>query len=126
MKKFFKSKLNIAIISQLLVGFVLSVLGGLSIWCIIIGSAVIASGCFTLGAKFHAQYNKRLEIDEADNFFDAREYDYDEDVYMMPNQNKEKPLKKKMFSKLDALTPAVMCYVLGVVFVFMSIRMLLV
>ena len=124
MKKFFKSKLNIAIISQLLLGIIVCFFGTLSLWCIVIGSAIIAGGCFTLGAKFHRHYNNRLDIDEEDNYFDAREYDYDEDVYMMPNQTKEKPLKKKMLSKLDALTPAVMCYILGAVFVFMSIRIL--
>lgn len=124
MKKFFKSKMNIAIISQLLLGLVLCAFAGLSLWCIIIGSAVLASACFTLGAKFHQKYNKRLEYDESDNYFDAREYDYDEDVYMMPDASKEKPLKKKMLSKFDALTPAVMCYILGAIFVFMAIRML--
>ena len=123
MKKFFKSRMNIAILAQLVLGIVICFFGSLSLWCIIVGSAVIAGGCFTLGAKFHMQYNKRLDTNEDDKYFDAREYDYDEDVYMMPDQNKEKPIRKKMFSKLDALTPAVMCYILGVIFVFMAIRM---
>ena len=124
MKKFFKSKLNIAIICQFLLGFIVCLLGNLSVWFIVIGSFGIASAFFTLGAKFHKSYNRKLEIDESDNLFDAREYDYDEDIYLRPDATNEKPIRKKMFQKLDALTPAVICYILGGIFVFVAIRMI--
>lgn len=124
MKKFFKSKLNIAIICQFLLGFILCLLGNVSIWFIVIGSFGLASACFTLAAKFHKSYNRRLEIDEEDNLFDARVYDYDEEIYLRPDATKEKPIRKKMFQKLDALTPAVMFYIVGAIFVFVAIRMI--
>ncbi len=124
MKNFFKSKLNIFILAQFLLGLVLFLLGAtVSTWCIVIGALLLASGLFSLGAKFHQTYNKRLEASEDDDILDAREFDYDEDVYVMPDANNKKPVLKKRFQKIDAFTPAIMCYILGAIFVFMAIRM---
>ncbi len=121
MKKFFKSKLNISFLVFLGLGLILCALGGVYDLCIAIGTVLISVAFFLLGIKFYKNYKRRLEIDENDNLFDATQYGYDEEVYVLQTEN-EKPIRKKVAAKFDALTPSVMCFIVSIISLFFTIR----
>lgn len=125
MKNFFKSKTNITILTFICIAVLFLVLSlvfsPLIVGCLISLSII----CFLVSSIFIRRYHRIKEF-KKDNVningqvFDATEYSYDEDVYVVPDDNK-KVIKRKISLGLDSLSPAILFIVVGVVLFGMAI-----
>ena len=118
MKSFFNSKLNIAILSFVGIA-ILCLIISLLVPAVVIGCLIsTAVICFLLAAVFIRRYRKIKELKKEGNIageeFDASEYGYEEEVYLIPDDNK-KVLKRKINLSMDGITPAILFIAMGVI-----------
>ena len=92
---------------------VLFFLGILSIYFIVAGCFVLSIVCFYYFAKFKAKYKKfKNDNDEKKDYFDARKFDYDEDIYYIGEGQKKTQIKKS-WAQFSTLSPAVFFAIVG-------------
>ncbi len=118
MKSFFNSKLNIAILSFVGIA-ILCLIISLLVPVVVIGCLVSTSViCFLLAAVFIRRYRKIKELKKEGNVsgeeFDASEYGYEEEVYLIPDDNKT-VIKRKINLSMDGITPAILFIAMGVI-----------
>ncbi len=127
MKNFFKSKLNIVIVSFVALALIFMVLS-LVIPILVTGCLLsIAIVCFLFAAKFIARYRRIKELKKdtlslEGEVLDGSEYGYDQDIYVVPDDNK-KVMKRKLSLSFDSLAPAILFIVIGAILVGMTIRL---
>jgi len=88
-----------------------------------LGSAAV---CLFIAYKTKQKYNKLKDYSQEDEYFDARKYDYDEDVYYIgdPTQHK-KEIGKNIFSRLSGILPTVVFSVFGIGFLSIGLMCLI-
>ncbi len=129
MKKFFESKFNLTIVVFLgisLLGLILSLLVSVAV---IVCLTALAIACFMLSIVFFKRYRKIKElkkegVDVEGETFDVSEYGYEEDVYMVPDDNK-KIIKRKLSLSIDTLAPGILCVTISIILIGMVVKMFL-
>lgn len=114
-KKFFKSKFNIAVMVLIILGIVFACLGLLGQIFLLLGVLFFLAASGMLTFAMHNRYlaNKDFEP-ENEGVFDATKIDFDEDVYNVPY--KKKLIKKRKLSTTSAIAPVVLFGILTVAF----------
>ncbi len=97
--KFFKSPYNIVMLVIFVLGFVLMMLNSLISILLPIGLDVIAIGMLMLANNFYNANKARKDMDEVTGIkqsLDARQVSVDEDVYVVPEENKGLVFKQRV------------------------------
>ena len=120
MKKFLKKHL----FSILLIIFalILIFLGVFTVYCLLAGCVVLGIVFLNFGRLAYKKYKEAQDYSEEDDYFDATQFDYDEEVYYIGNPNKpRKEIGKRVWSRLNAKAPALGLYFIGVALISVAV-----
>ena len=99
-------------------------LGILSIYFIVAGSFVLSIVCFYYFSKFRSKYNEfKNNNDEKKDYFDARKFDYDEDVYYI-GEGQKKTQIKKTWAQFSSHLPSVFFAMFGTMSLIFALALL--
>ena len=116
LKKFFKSKINIAILVSAVLGIVFALLGIIGNTFLMVGVIFFVIASVMLCYQFYNRYQDNKDYEpEVEGRFDATTIDFDEDVYQMPT--KKNVFKKRRLSKMDLLAPVVLFGICAAAFI---------
>ena len=120
MKKFFKK--NWIILLFFFIGFILSVLGMLSVVFLLIACLIFGVLFFVIASRLRKKQKEQMDYNYEDDYFDATELDYDEEVYFIGDSSKQrKEVGKSVLKKLAFSAPVIALYLLGAGFISMSV-----
>lgn len=119
MKIFFKKNLVILLLS--FAGFLCFFLSSVLFIFLPISLVVLAIPSAMLSIRSKRKYDELKNFDPTENIFDARAFDYDEDVYYICTENEKKAQMKDAFSRFNALGPTIIFGFLTIALVVMAI-----
>ena len=119
MKKFFKKNLWLFIL--LFIGIALALLSAISFYFLLVACIIFGVISLTFAIKLRKKYKTIEEMPDDVNIFDARELDYDEDIYYFDVESKNKKIGKSFLSKISLNAPSIGLFLLGFGFFSISI-----
>jgi len=120
MKKFFKK--NWLILLFFFIGFILFVLGMLFEIFLLIACLIFGVLFFIIATRLRRKQKDDLDYSYEDDYFDATQLDYDEEIYYIGDPNKQrKEVGKSVFKKLAFSAPVIFLYLLAIGFLSMSV-----
>lgn len=120
MKKFLKKYLWLILL--IVISFILISISVVWMGFFVIGALNISICFFVLAWRAKQRYEKLRDFTEEDLYIDARKFDYDEDVYYIPTNDKPKrSIKRNFFSKFNAKMPMVTFIILGLAFLSFAV-----
>ena len=123
MKNFLKKNAILLILSA--VAVVCLFLGTVSKVFLIGSSAIISVVFGFLAIKLKKRYKAALEYDESDDYFDARSFDYEEDIYYVGTTSRTRKQIKGKLGSFEARVPYITCLFVSVFGAIMSIYMII-
>ena len=130
MKKFLDFlKRNWFIFTLIFLGIILFCLSVVTVYCLLAACVIFSIVTFYFARKLQVKYNKIIDQDPEEDYFDATKFDYDEDVYYVGTSSPKKTVSKSFFGRLSTKAPCVALYFLAVALltlpIFTIIRALL-
>ena len=120
MRKFFKN--NWLLLLFFFIGFILFMLGVLSVIFLLIACLLYGVLFFIIATKLKRKQREQLDYSFEDDYFDATQLDYDEEIYFIGDPTKQrKEIGKGAFKKIAFSAPVIALYLLACGFISMSI-----
>ena len=122
MKNFLKKHLGLII--YIIVSLVFCLLVSVSAAFLLVGCLMIGCLFIYFGVKVRKRYKEKVaEIEEQEelNYFDARKYDYDEDVYYIGQGPRNTIKTKGIAAKANGMMPSIILFIIGIAFIALSI-----
>ena len=116
-------KKNWLILTLTGVAILLLILGTLSTYLMVAGFFMLSAISFYFFAIFKSKYRKTKEVDLKKDYFDARELDYDEDVYYVGEGQKKSQLKHS-WSQFSTFSPMIIFALLGIMNISFGLALL--
>lgn len=118
MKEFFRRNLDIIIIVCIVA--VLFLLSSTIPYCIEILYFVVAVSMFYMAFRTRKKYKNLENIDDSDDYFDARGYDYEEEIYYIGSGSPKKQNNQKSI-RLQSKIATITYIVLGILSIIVGI-----
>ena len=122
MKNFLKKHLGLII--YIIVSLVSCLLVSVSAAFLLVGCLMIGGLFIYFGVKVRKKYKEKVaEIEEQEelNYFDARKYDYDEDVYYFGQGQRNTIKTKGIAAKANGMMPSIILFIIGIALIALSI-----
>ncbi len=122
MKNFLKKHLGLII--YIIVSFVFCLLVSVSAAFLLVGCLMIGGLFIYFGVKVRKKYKEKvaeIEGQEELNYFDARKYDYDEDVYYFGQGQRNTIKTKGIVAKANGMMPSIILFIIGIALITLSI-----
>lgn len=123
MKNFLKRNAILLVLS--LVATISLFLGGVSKIFLIVASLLVSVVFGILAIRLKKKCQDVLEYDESKDYFDARSFDYEEDIYYIGTTSKAKHEIKSKIGRLEARAPYITCLFVSIFGIIISIYMVI-